>query len=354
MFANLRVDLGEAGWCAHRLPEVALHESSIRHYFFPRYGHTGQQQPATRRELIAGEAGIHVARSTGVIGINAGRRHAVGLGVLLAASATAAAAESDALPTAAGGAATASAVPISADIDGPTAGWRYHGLGTWADEARVAYPTPPIDRGAQRGRTLIQGRLRGIDASRRAQTLAVNGNPLPLYADAEGRFARPYAFGAGSNSVAVSSADGVALRKVQFYEANALRTPARIRIVLGWDDPGAEVDLHVLTPDGQHAYWADPVMSNGGGLDVDSVDGPGPEVFTMTAPLRGSYAIYINYWGNLGAGGYNFDAGSNDKPMITTQVTLVFDENTVNEKRENFVVPLRAIGDLQLIKSFRY
>ncbi|MGQ0799680.1 MAG: YfaP family protein [Pseudomarimonas sp.] len=243
---------------------------------------------------------------------------------------------------------------IAADIDGPTAGWRYHGLGTWADEARVAYPTPPIDRGAQRGRTLIQGRLRGVDATRRAQTLAVNGNPLPLYADAEGRFARPYAFGAGSNSVAVSSADGVALRKVQFYEANTQRTPARIRIVLGWDDPGAEVDLHVLTPDGQHAYWADPVMSNGGGLDVDSVDGPGPEVFSMTAPLRGSYAIYINYWGNLGAGGYNFVAGSNDKPMITTQVTLVFDENTVNEKRENFVVPLRAIGDLQLIKSFRY
>lgn len=242
----------------------------------------------------------------------------------------------------------------SAELSGPTGGWRYHGLLGTPDEVRVAYPTPPIDRGGQRGRSLIEGRLRGIDATRRAQTLAVNGNPLPLYADAEGRFARPYAFGAGSNSVAVMSAEGEVLRRAQFYEANALKTPARIRIVLGWDDPGAEVDLHVLTPDGQHAYWADPVMSNGGGLDVDSVDGPGPEVFTMTAPLRGTYAVYINYWGNLGAGGYNFDEGSNDRDMITTQISLVFNENTVNERRETFLVPLRAIGDLQLIKSFDY
>lgn len=242
-----------------------------------------------------------------------------------------------------------------AQLDGPTGGWRFHGMGPWkTDEARVAYPTPPIDRGGQRGRSLIEGRLRGLAGTTRAHTLAVNGNPLPLYTDDQGRFVRPYAFGAGSNSVAVLSADGEVLRKVQFYEANKTITPARIRVVLGWDDPQAEVDLHVLTPDGQHAYWADPVMSNGGGLDTDSVDGPGPEVFTMAAPPSGAYAIYVNYWGNYGNGGYNFDENSNQQDVITTRITLVFFENTINEKRETFIVPLRAIGDLQLIKSFRF
>lgn len=240
------------------------------------------------------------------------------------------------------------------DLDSPAAGWRYHGMGPWADEARVAYPTPPIDRGAQRGRTLIEGKLREAGRARGPHRLAVNGNALPLATDAEGRFARPYAFGAGSNSVAVIDGQGNAAKRVQFYEANTQRTPARIRVVLAWDDPGAEVDLHVLTPDGQHAYWADPVMSNGGGLDVDSVDGPGPEMFTMTAPLHGTYAVYLNYWGNLGAGGYNFDEGSNAREMITTEVTLVFQENTADERRETFVVPLRNIGDTQLIKAFRY
>jgi uncharacterized protein YfaP (DUF2135 family) len=124
--------------------------------------------------------------------------------------------------------------------------------------------------------------------------------------------------------------------------------------VLGWDDPKAELDLHIITPDGQHAFWADPVMSNGGGLDTDSVDGPGPEMFTMTAPLHGTYLVYVNYWGNLGAGGYNFDAGSNQNEVITSQISLVFNENTVNEKRETFLVPLRAIGELLLVKSFNF
>lgn len=241
----------------------------------------------------------------------------------------------------------------TANLDGPTAGWRYSGLLDRTENARVAYPTPPIDRGAQRNRSLIEGKLAGTQSLRQPHVLAVNGNPLPLYTDAEGRFARPYNFGAGSNSVELR-ADGKPLRRVQFYEANTQKTPARVRIVLGWDDPQAELDLHVVTPDGQHAFWADPVMSNGGGLDVDSVDGPGPEMFTMTAPLHGTYLIYVNYWGNLNSQGYNFQAGSNLNEVITSQVSLVFNENTVNEKRETFVVPLRTIGDLLLIKSFNY
>ena len=130
--------------------------------------------------------------------------------------------------------------------------------------------------------------------------------------------------------------------------------PARIRVVLGWDDPKAELDLHVITPDGQHAFWARPAMSNGGGLDPDGVDGPGPEMFTMTAPMHGTYLVYVNYWGNFGSGGYNFDETSNQNEVITSQINLVLNENTVDEKRETFIVPLRAIGDLLLVKTFNY
>ncbi|WP_437881691.1 YfaP family protein [Pseudomonas sp. LRF_L74] len=242
----------------------------------------------------------------------------------------------------------------SAELEGPTGGWRFSGLIDRDDQPRVAYPTPPIDRGAQRGRSMIEGTLKNLKGARQPHRLVVNGNPLPLYTDDDGRFVRPYNFGAGSNSVEVVSGDGKSIKRIQFYEANHLKTPARVRIVLGWDDPKAELDLHVVTPDGQHAYWAAPVMSNGGGLDTDSVDGPGPEMFTMTAPLRGTYLVYVNYWGNLNENGYNFEAGSNQNEVITSQVSLVFNENTPNEKRETFVVPLRGIGDLQFIKAFNY
>src|SRR5690606_31255834 len=80
----------------------------------------------------------------------------------------------------------------SASLEGPTAGWRHDGLLDRSADARVAYPTPPIDRGGQRGRSLIAGKLEGTQGLRQPHTLAVNGNPLPLYTDAGGRFVRPY------------------------------------------------------------------------------------------------------------------------------------------------------------------
>ena len=62
----------------------------------------------------------------------------------------------------------------------------------------------------------------------------------------------------------------------------------------------------------------------------------------------------MNYWGHLNNQGYNFQAGSNVQDVITAQVNLVFNENSVDEKHETFVVPLRTIGDLVLVKTFTY
>ena len=234
----------------------------------------------------------------------------------------------------------------------PTGGWTNSALGDESERVTYAYPNNLIDRGGQRHRTLIEGRLKALAGAKRTPTLIVNGNVMPLYTDAQGNFARPYAFGPGSNGIEVRDAEGKTLKRVQFYEANSGKTTARVRIILSWDDPQAELDLHVITPDGQHAFWGDPVLSNGGGLDVDSVDGAGPEMFSMTAPMAGTYLVYVNYWGNFGAEGYHFDDSTRQRDVISARVTLVFDENTPAEKRELFVVPMRKIGDLILARQF--
>lgn len=241
----------------------------------------------------------------------------------------------------------------TATIDNPRGGWNYSGLTDHAGDTRVAYPTPPINRGAQRNRTLIQGQLRDAGKNR-MPTLVVNGNPMSLNSGADGRYERHYAFGSGSNSVEIKTAEGKSARRNQFYEANQSQLPPQLRIICSWDAPEAEVDLHIITPDGQHAFWAHPVMDGGGGLDVDSVDGPGPEMFSTIAALHGAYHVFVNYWGNFGPGGYNFDEAQRQQPIITTRVTLVFYENTAKEKRESFVIPLRKIGDLNLVKSFMF
>ena len=236
----------------------------------------------------------------------------------------------------------------------PAGGWTHSGLADESSPVTYAYPSNLIDRGGQRQRTLIEGKLRNIDkTARRIPTLIVNGNPMPLYTGDDGSFARPYAFGPGSNGIEVKDAAGRSIKRVQFYEANRAKTTARIRIVLAWDDPQAELDLHVVTPDGGHAFFAAPILANGGGLDVDSVDGAGPEMFSMTAPLAGTYHVYINYWGNFGASGYHFDESTRQQDVISARVTLIFDENTPAERRETFTVPMRKIGDLTLVRSFR-
>ena len=251
------------------------------------------------------------------------------------------------------------ALSPEAPVESPYRGWNYGGFVDQSERAAVAYPYNLIDRGAQGGRTFIRGQLNarlraektGKAPARKPPTLVVNGNPMPLYSDGDGNFARPYAFGPGANSIEILSPDGKSAQRLQFYEANPTRPRAQIRAILSWDDDQAEVDLHVITPDGQHITYFNPWLTSGGGMDVDSVDGAGPEIFSVVGAMRGAYQFYVNYWGNFGDSGYHFDENTRQKPIITCRLTLILHENTPDERRESFVVPLRKIGELTHVRA---
>lgn len=233
----------------------------------------------------------------------------------------------------------------------PLSGWHSGALDREQQQWQAAYPKPPVDRGAQQQRTLIRGHLKqALRTGRRPPRLVVNGTAMPLYSDAQGQYARPYAFGRGSNSVALHDAQGQRLLQRQFIEVDNQHPTARLRAILTWDDPRAEVDMHVITPEGEHAFWANPVLKVGGGFDVDSVDGAGPEIFSSASPSAGTWLFYVNYWGNFNAAGYNFDDGAHDKHIITCTLSLITDENTAHEKRETLLIPLRKVGDLTLMR----
>jgi uncharacterized protein YfaP (DUF2135 family) len=238
-------------------------------------------------------------------------------------------------------------------LDAPLGGWRDSRMQVELEQYHRAYPVTPVDRGAQKGRTLIEGVIPNYRPQAHPHVLVVNGTAMPLYTDEQGRFARPYAFGAGSNSIEIRSPEGKSLQRVQFYEANAGITAAKLRAILTWDDPTAEVDLHVITPNGEHAYFAQPQLPSGGGLDVDSVDGAGPEIFSTSAPLAGNYLFFINYWGSFDSQGYNFDEQKRRSAVVTCTLTLIQSENTPDEQRESYIIPLRKIGDLTLGRSIR-
>ncbi len=228
-------------------------------------------------------------------------------------------------------------------IDAPKSGWRNSaGAGEQYTQA-VNYPAASVSlQDGQAGTAMIKGKIAGT-AKGKPATLVVNGVAMPLSVGEDGSFGRPYAFGRGSNSVEVR-APGGARARTQFVDAYASKTQARLRVVLSWDSDGTDIDLHVVTPDGQHSWYGNRVIANGGALDVDVTTGFGPEIFSSPAPARGNYHVYVNYFGS----------GASDQVITMAQVAIISNENTPNEKQQVFKVPLRGAGDLMLVKSFVY
>jgi uncharacterized protein YfaP (DUF2135 family) len=226
------------------------------------------------------------------------------------------------------------------DIDTPRAGWRNSGEDRTGFVQPVHYPASSVNSEEAPIAAMIAGH---IAASRkRPATLVVNGVAMPLAVADDGGFARPYAFTAGSNSVEVRAGDQRARR--QFYDSYAGKAPARLRIVLSWDTDGTDVDLHVVTPLGEHAYYGDRVTPSGGAQDIDVTTGYGPEIFAHPAPPPGVYQVYLNYYG----------AGELADTLTVAQVAIITGEGTPSEKLQVFHVPLRKPGELTLVRSFVY
>lgn len=233
------------------------------------------------------------------------------------------------------------------EFSSPVNGWR-HSAG---DQARytqeVHYPAVLVNTPeGQAASATIAGDIRNApkasdgDAARPA-TLVVNGVAMPQRIESDGHFSRPYAFGAGSNSVEMISADGTRQR-TQFYEGYAGKAQPRLRVLLSWDSDGTDLDLHVVAPDGQHAFYGNRVVPDGGALDVDVTTGYGPEIYSNATPPSGTYLVYVNYYGS----------GDNQQVLTVAHITVITNENTPDEQQQTFQVPMRNAGELTLVKSF--
>ncbi|AZC25824.1 YfaP family protein [Pseudomonas sessilinigenes] len=242
-------------------------------------------------------------------------------------------------------------------LDTPKGGWR-----TRADDGEqyrqsVNYPASSVNTPQGQADTArIRGQIKGSPKASQPGKLIINGISMPLKVDEDGGFDRPYSFPNGSNSVEVRSPDGQQRKRVQFLNTGGGTTPPKLRVLLSWDSDNTDLDLHLVTPDGAHIWYGDRVAPNGAALDVDVTTGYGPEIFSMPAPLKGQYLVYVNYYG----GGYRSDDdgdGGQDnavQPLTSAQVTVITEEGTANEKSESFIVPMRAPGELTLVRSFSY
>lgn len=239
------------------------------------------------------------------------------------------------------------AVPALAagSLDAPLGGWRHSSNRDELYSQTVNYPAVRVSTQAGQAKTaLIRGQIDASPKHGGPHTAIVNGVAMPLRVEEDGSFSRPYAFGSGSNGVEIRSPDGTQRLRSQFYESNPGKATAKVRVVLAWDSDGTDLDLHVITPDGQHCWYGKRVLPNGGALDVDVTSGYGPEIFSLPAAVRGAYQVYVNYYGQ----------GNGQEDLTIASVSIVTHENTPSEKRQHFSVPMRKAGELTLVKQFVY
>lgn len=172
-------------------------------------------------------------------------------------------------------------------LDTPVSGWRA-GDGSAANYRQVVnYPASSVNVAADQATTArIRGAIEAQPKDRPA-TLVVNGVSMPLKVDADGSFDRPFAFPSGSNSVEVRNAAGQS-RRVQFYHGGGGgEVPAKLRVLLSWDSDNTDLDLHLVTPDGDHVWYGNRSLANGATLDVDVTTGYGPEIIATPTPQKG-------------------------------------------------------------------
>ena len=67
-----------------------------------------------------------------------------------------------------------------------------------------------------------------------------------------------------------------------------------IRVVIEWNTPRSDMDLHVTQPDGEQVWYGNTVSAAGGKLSGDVTNGFGPEEYLIRSAGSGTYTIQTN------------------------------------------------------------
>jgi len=85
--------------------------------------------------------------------------------------------------------------------------------------------------------------------------------------------------------------------KITEEEKNNFTTmPVDVRVLIDWNHGDTDIDLWVIDPNGEKAYYQHPRTKIGGRLSNDFVNGYGPEEFMLKNAIKGDYKILVDYY----------------------------------------------------------
>ena len=71
-----------------------------------------------------------------------------------------------------------------------------------------------------------------------------------------------------------------------------------LRIILSWDADNTDIDIHVLEPNGEEAFYQNRRTASGGFVSQDITTGYGPEEYLQIKGQNGIYKVLTHYYGS--------------------------------------------------------
>jgi Ca-activated chloride channel family protein len=87
--------------------------------------------------------------------------------------------------------------------------------------------------------------------------------------------------------------------QTEAYDKRLLRhLPLDLRITLAWDADNTDIDLWVIDPNGEKAYYGHRLSYQGGRVSRDVTGGYGPEEFALRVAKPGRYTVQAQFYGH--------------------------------------------------------
>jgi len=110
------------------------------------------------------------------------------------------------------------------------------------------------------------------------------------------------------------TAKGTTFNTIQVLIGQPTTTTTDLEFKIEWHTLHTDLDIHVIQPDGAHAWYGDQNPNGHGNIDIDATDGtfnwgtpqdPAVEHYNVAsgAAETGNYDLWINYYGNSAGGG---------------------------------------------------
>jgi tetratricopeptide (TPR) repeat protein len=119
--------------------------------------------------------------------------------------------------------------------------------------------------------------------------------------------------------------------------------PLDLRAVLTWDADNTDIDLWVTDPNGEKAFYGNPLTYQGGRMSRDFTGGYGPEEFSLKTAKPGKYLVQAQFYGHR----QQVVSGA-----TTLQLKLTTGFGTSRQQDQSVTLRLRSGGEVVTVGEF--